>query len=165
MNLICMIPLAGHISKPTSHLRSALSIPTLSVQPTVSSEYHWELVALQKEGLGRQLAIQQGKSLLAVGTPAIVADFGWGAYDRIIDVAGAHGAVLAAIMAANPRLRGVLFDLPQVIERAKEVRKSHILTILIGPPSRPYSAHMPHASKPPVPQKAALKPSTPSARP
>jgi len=56
------------------------------------------------------------------GTPAIVADFGWGAYDRIIDVAGAHGAVLAAIMAANPRLRGVLFDLPQVVERAKEVR-------------------------------------------
>ena len=51
-----------------------------------------------------------------------MADFGWGAYDRIIDVAGAHGAVLAAIMAANPRLRGVLFDLPQVVERAKEVR-------------------------------------------
>ena len=51
-----------------------------------------------------------------------MADFGWSAFDRIVDVGGAHGAVLAAIMAANPRLRGVLFDLPQVVERAKEVR-------------------------------------------
>ena len=59
---------------------------------------------------------------LRAGTPAIVADFGWAAYDRVIDVAGAHGAVLAGIMAANPRLRGVLFDLPQVVERATEVR-------------------------------------------
>ena len=57
---------------------------------------------------------------MSAGTPAIVADFDWSSYDRVIDVAGAHGAVLAAIMAAHPRLRGVLFDLPQVIERAKQ---------------------------------------------
>ena len=56
------------------------------------------------------------------GTPAIVADFTWAAYDRIIDVAGAHGAVLAAIMKANPALRGVLFDLPQIVARAQAVR-------------------------------------------
>lgn len=38
--------------------------------------------------------------------------------NRIIDVGGGHGELLAAILAAYPRLRGVLFDLPHAIETA-----------------------------------------------
>ena len=36
----------------------------------------------------------------------------------IVDVGGADGSVLAAILAAHPHLRGVLFDLPHVITAA-----------------------------------------------
>ena len=36
----------------------------------------------------------------------------------IVDVGGADGAVLAAILTAHPQLRGVLFDLPHVISGA-----------------------------------------------
>ncbi len=36
----------------------------------------------------------------------------------IVDVGGAHGIVLSALLAAHPDARGVLFDLPHVIETA-----------------------------------------------
>ena len=35
-------------------------------------------------------------------------------------MAGGHGSLLATILKANPKLKGVLFDLPSVIARAKE---------------------------------------------
>ncbi len=38
----------------------------------------------------------------------------------IVDVGGADGTVLAAILAAHPHLRGVLFDLPHVITAAPQ---------------------------------------------
>ena len=38
----------------------------------------------------------------------------------VADVGGAHGVILSAILKAKPSLRGILFDLPHVIETAKE---------------------------------------------
>lgn len=37
---------------------------------------------------------------------------------RIVDVGGAHGAFLAAVLKRVPKARGVLFDQPDVVERA-----------------------------------------------
>ena len=34
----------------------------------------------------------------------------------MVDVGGGHGALLAAVLRANPEARGVLFELPQVAE-------------------------------------------------
>src|SRR5262249_12489455 len=39
----------------------------------------------------------------------------------IVDIGGGTGELLAAILAANPDLRGVLFDLPNVVDRATQV--------------------------------------------
>jgi hypothetical protein len=36
----------------------------------------------------------------------------------LVDVGGGHGVLLATVLAANPSLRGVLFDLPHVVEGA-----------------------------------------------
>ena len=41
-------------------------------------------------------------------------------YGTIVDVGGRHGALLIAILSANPELRAVLFDLPHVVEGARE---------------------------------------------
>ena len=38
---------------------------------------------------------------------------------RVVDVGGGYGALLAAILTAHPGVRGVLFDLPQAIEGAR----------------------------------------------
>jgi hypothetical protein len=43
----------------------------------------------------------------------------------IVDVGGADGTVLAAILAAHPDMRGVLFDLPHVITDAPQVLARH----------------------------------------
>ena len=43
----------------------------------------------------------------------------------IVDVGGANGAVLTAILAAHPQMRGVLFDLPHVITGAPQTLASH----------------------------------------
>ena len=55
--------------------------------------------------------------------PAILADFDWSQYTRILDIGGAYGSMVAALMQAHPAARGVLFDLPQVIDRARTVRR------------------------------------------
>lgn len=52
---------------------------------------------------------------------AIVHAYDFGAFGQIADIGGGRGAILAAILAANPALRGVLFDQPQVIANAGPV--------------------------------------------
>jgi hypothetical protein len=51
--------------------------------------------------------------------PAIVAAGDFTRFDVIVDVAGGHGSLLAAVLAAAPRARGVLVDLPHVTAVAR----------------------------------------------
>jgi len=41
--------------------------------------------------------------------------------EKIVDVGGAHGVLLSAILKSNPRASGILFDLPHVIATASDV--------------------------------------------
>src|SRR5262249_29958263 len=45
-------------------------------------------------------------------------DFAWAS--KIVDVGGAHGALLAAMLRKQPEAAGVLFDLPHVTPGAKQ---------------------------------------------
>jgi len=51
----------------------------------------------------------------------IVAAYHFGQFARIADIGGGQGSFLAAILAANPDTRGVLFDLPHVVATAAPV--------------------------------------------
>jgi hypothetical protein len=51
---------------------------------------------------------------------AVVEAYDWSRFGTIVDVAGGAGSTLAAILRASPRSRGVLYDLPHVIERGRE---------------------------------------------
>ena len=44
---------------------------------------------------------------------------------QIVDVGGAHGDLLLAILRANPHTRGTLFDLPHVAESARQAIRAH----------------------------------------
>lgn len=55
----------------------------------------------------------------------LTAAYDFGPYARIVDVGGGHGRFLAAILAATPSARGVLYDLPQVVEGAPELLRRH----------------------------------------
>ncbi|MBL9080119.1 MAG: hypothetical protein JNL08_21680 [Planctomycetes bacterium] len=50
---------------------------------------------------------------------ALAQAFDFGGIATVVDVGGGRGTLLAAVLAANAHLRGVLFDLPHVAERAR----------------------------------------------
>ena len=47
---------------------------------------------------------------------AIVAAYDFGGFETIVDVSGGRGALLRAILDANPKLSGILFDQPHVVD-------------------------------------------------
>jgi len=51
--------------------------------------------------------------------PAILVAYDFSPHRRIVDVGGGRGHLLAAILAANPGARGILVDLPAVVEDAR----------------------------------------------
>jgi hypothetical protein len=57
---------------------------------------------------------------------AIVGAYDFSKLERIVDVGGGHGLLLAGILSANPRLRGVLHDLPSVVAGASVLRQEPI---------------------------------------
>ena len=52
--------------------------------------------------------------------PAIAEAYDFGAFRKLVDIAGGHGLLLTTILSRYPRLRGLLFDLPEVIEGARK---------------------------------------------
>ena len=57
---------------------------------------------------------------------AIVGAYEFSKFERIVDVGGGHGLLLAGILFANPRLCGVLYDLPAVVADTSALRKEPI---------------------------------------
>ena len=53
-------------------------------------------------------------------TPAILAAYDFAGLSTLVDVGGGHGHLLAAVLQANPRLRGVLFDRPSTVAALHE---------------------------------------------
>jgi orsellinic acid C2-O-methyltransferase len=53
--------------------------------------------------------------------PGIVAGYDWGRFGTIVDVGGSEGTLVSAILAANPAMRGVLFDLEAGLAGAADV--------------------------------------------
>jgi predicted O-methyltransferase YrrM len=59
-------------------------------------------------------------SLSRTENPAVAAAYDFSKVQRIVDVGGSMGHLLATILRANPRLRGVLYDLPGVVAAARK---------------------------------------------
>ncbi len=59
-------------------------------------------------------------SLSAATHPAVVTAYDFSGLRLLVDVGGGHGGLLAGILAANPRLSGIVYDLPQVIEGTRD---------------------------------------------
>lgn len=58
--------------------------------------------------------------------PALVNSYDYVKFPTIVDVGGGHGALLVAILHANSSVRGVLFDLPEVLAGARLVREGGV---------------------------------------
>jgi AraC-like DNA-binding protein len=87
-----------------------------SVVPALHGKESFEYFAEQPE-----LAELFNRTMTSVSemTDAIVvAGYDFSGYPTIVDVGGGHGPLLAAILAAAPASRGVLYDLPSVVASA-----------------------------------------------
>jgi C-methyltransferase len=60
-------------------------------------------------------------SISAMAVSPIAAGYDFSRYATIVDVGGGHGGLLAAILAAAPTSRGVLYDMPEVVAGAPAV--------------------------------------------
>lgn len=58
----------------------------------------------------------------AAASEAIVDAYDFSGIERIADVGGGQGLLLATILRRNPKLKGVLFDLPEVVAHVPEDR-------------------------------------------
>jgi O-methyltransferase domain/Dimerisation domain len=63
-----------------------------------------------------------------MNAPGIVGAYDFGRFHKIVDVGGSHGLLLSAILRRYPSPRGILFDLPRVVEGAKRVIAADGLT-------------------------------------
>ena len=59
-------------------------------------------------------------SFSMLATRAVTEAYDFSNINELVDVAGGHGRLLTGILATNPNMRGVLFDLPHVIAGARE---------------------------------------------
>ncbi len=51
--------------------------------------------------------------------PVVAAAYDFSGFGTIVDIGGGNGVLLEGILEANPRLRGIVFDLAPVVERAR----------------------------------------------
>ncbi len=74
----------------------------------------WEYFAQHTQD---EAAFSQSVSNLGlIVNQAIVASYDFSGFDTLVDVGGAQGSLLTAILQANPHLKGILYDLPTVLE-------------------------------------------------
>jgi hypothetical protein len=59
-------------------------------------------------------------NLVGVYDTAVLASYPFSTIDRLVDVGGGDGSLIIALLRANPKMKGVLFDLPHVTEKAKK---------------------------------------------
>jgi O-methyltransferase domain/Dimerisation domain len=63
---------------------------------------------------------------IAWTTSELLAAYDFSRFERLVDIGGGEGALLRAVLDATPRLRGILFDLPQVVTGASEILTGEI---------------------------------------
>jgi hypothetical protein len=59
-------------------------------------------------------------NLIGVYNSAVLASYSFSSIEKLVDVGGGDGSLLIAILQKEPKMKGVLFDLPHVTEKAKQ---------------------------------------------
>ena len=81
-----------------------------------SPRFDWLSAHPEQAALFQRAMVALGQG----GNEAVADAYDFGRYTRVIDVGGGHGQLLSAILARNPHLSGVLFDLPSGVAAARQ---------------------------------------------
>jgi hypothetical protein len=101
---------------PWGLLPEAIQTGRATVQTALGGDI-WEYFSRNPEEASRFAQAMGGTSGLVANEVARLHDFS--RYARVADVGGSQGVLLEAILRAHPSCRGILFDLPQVMEGAR----------------------------------------------
>lgn len=63
---------------------------------------------------------------IAWTAPALLQAYDFSRFERLVDVGGGQGALLRELLAATPKLKGVLFDLPAVVAGAGSILENGV---------------------------------------
>ena len=80
---------------------------------------YWEDLAANPE-IGASFDALMGPAGHGPADPEFLVGDGWESVRTVVDVGGGTGAMLAAILAAHPAIRGTLVDLPGTVARSPE---------------------------------------------
>ena len=98
------------------HFLQAVQTGTSPFKPAFGQPFyayigqHPDMGALFDEGMS---------SVSSMVNPAVLAAYDFSSIRTLVEVGGGQGALLVAILHANPAMRGILFDLPRVSEAAR----------------------------------------------
>lgn len=70
-----------------------------------------------------QVFSQSMTSMGSAIAQAVAASYDFSGFNTIVDVGGAQGSLISTIMRANPHLKGILFDLPEIISNIQVDQK------------------------------------------
>lgn len=90
-----------------------------SGKPVVSHVFGVDAWAYYRAHPEEERLFSEGMSgISSMAIQAVLASYSFADAKKVVDVGGAHGAFLAAVLAREPAAKGVLFDQPQVVEGA-----------------------------------------------
>src|SRR5207244_790263 len=123
----------GHYLSRALHLAAKLGVADLLKDGARRAEELAEATDTHAPSLRRVLRFlasvgvfeEREDGRLALTALAVAAAYDFTPFRTIVDVGGGNGALLLGILRATPRLEGIVFDRPDVVERAaKEIAAS-----------------------------------------
>lgn len=114
---------APFVWKPMGELYQAIATGQPAFDRVYGDRFFQYLAGHPDDAAAFDAAMTAGTSS---AVPAVLAAYDFSRFTRIVDVGGGHGALLEGILTANPKLRGVLYDLPQVVAGIDAVRSGDV---------------------------------------
>jgi C-methyltransferase len=108
----CYLP-NGHLLQSMQQETSAFSVEKGEAYDSFFREFlpgNPERAALFSEAMNASSAFSD---------EAVLRDFSWSRFKRLVDVGGGYGSFLSLALERNPQARGLVFDLPEVIRGAR----------------------------------------------
>jgi hypothetical protein len=121
---------AGFIWKPTGELAAGITTGQPPFAQVFGAQFFKYLAAHRDDAAVFNAAM----SSMPAYIDSVIQAYDFSRFTRIVDVGGGQGALLTAILSANPRVRGVLYDLPAAIRgvRARDQSVTDRLEIVGG---------------------------------
>lgn len=109
--------------KPWGHLCETVLTGKPAVDHVYGKPFFTHLAENPDDAAVFNAAMTAGSEM---SVPPILSAYDFSSFELIVDVGGGQGALLRGILSANPNVRGVLFDFPEVVSTAAALMKAEL---------------------------------------